>query len=288
MANTELRCSFENCDRPIQATGLCARHYQRKRAGKPLQTKCGNCGVDTDRPRYCSVRCSQVARDRRNGAPSWAERYPAPKCKIERQCVVCGTAFARKTDGRDAGLCCSRKCGFTLQRWRGEQSRLFHEAKRQFADWADTSRPSGFKVRIDAVRKRLERKQRPCPTCGQPIGHGLYRRYCSPSCYVVNPESVRRSRRASKARRRAVERGAEAERFDPMEVLARDGWHCHICGVSTPRRLRGTYDDRAPELDHIIPLASGGQHTRLNTACACRRCNIAKSDKPLGQLRLVA
>jgi 5-methylcytosine-specific restriction endonuclease McrA len=90
--------------------------------------------------------------------------------------------------------------------------------------------------------------------------------------------------------RKALSRGKVdgAERFDPLEVLARDGWRCHICGVSTPKRLRGTFDDRAPELDHIIPLAAGGEHTRLNTACACRKCNIAKSNKPLGQLRLVA
>ncbi|WP_443026051.1 HNH endonuclease [Sphingomonas sp. PB2P19] len=89
--------------------------------------------------------------------------------------------------------------------------------------------------------------------------------------------------------RKALQRGsvAGAERFDPVAVLSRDRWKCHLCGRATPQRLRGTYDDRAPELDHIVPLARGGKHTMANTACACRRCNIVKGARPLGQLRLL-
>jgi 5-methylcytosine-specific restriction endonuclease McrA len=50
--------------------------------------------------------------------------------------------------------------------------------------------------------------------------------------------------------------------------------------------LRGTHADRAPELDHILPLAAGGDHTFDNVACACRKCNQAKGALPLGQIRL--
>jgi 5-methylcytosine-specific restriction endonuclease McrA len=81
---------------------------------------------------------------------------------------------------------------------------------------------------------------------------------------------------------------ARTERFDPIAVFERDRWHCHLCGCRTPQRLRGTFEANAPELDHIIPLAAGGEHSRRNTACACRRCNIAKADRPMGQLRLIA
>lgn len=282
MAGPKIPCCVPSCDRKVLATGLCARHYFRKREGRPLQTECANCGAATDRPRFCSVRCSQIARDRRNGVRAFT---PAE----QRQCVVCDVSFARPKKGSDdARLCCSRACGFTLIRWRGEQSRSFHEAKADFARWADVDRVLGFKVRIDALKRRLERKLRPCPTCGEPIGHALYKRYCSPTCYRFDPEARRRSSRTAKARRRAIERGSHAERFDPIEVLNRDGWRCHICGVKTPKRLRGSYDDRAPELDHIVPLAVGGKHTRINTACACRRCNIKKGSNVRGQLRLVA
>jgi hypothetical protein len=44
--------------------------------------------------------------------------------------------------------------------------------------------------------------------------------------------------------------------------------------------------DTAPELDHIIPLASGGAHVWDNVQCTCRKCNGEKGAEVLGQLRL--
>lgn len=74
----------------------------------------------------------------------------------------------------------------------------------------------------------------------------------------------------------------------PISICTRDKWRCQLCGVSTPRRLRGTYDMRAPEVDHIIPFGAPNcpGHVWSNVQCACRKCNIAKSVKPLGQMRL--
>lgn len=166
----------------------------------PRQPKpCLHCGMTTTRPRFCSVRCSAIARDRRNGV---AEFIPE-----DRVCDECGSVYRN---------------GALVQRYCGEP-----------------------------CRKRVSDRKR---------NH----------------------------LRRVLTKGDEAESFDPLEVLARDGWRCHICGVKTPKRLRGTTDLRAPELDHIIPLALGGEHSRKNTACSCRRCNLVKGSKPLGQLRLVA
>lgn len=48
----------------------------------------------------------------------------------------------------------------------------------------------------------------------------------------------------------------------------------------------GTCHDKAPELEHIIPLSRGGLHTFSNVACSCRKCNHAKGDKEYGQLNL--
>lgn len=75
----------------------------------------------------------------------------------------------------------------------------------------------------------------------------------------------------------------------PLKVFTRDRYRCQLCGVKTPKRLRGTNEPNAPELDHIIPInAVGGSpgHVWENVQCACRQCNNAKSAKPLGQLRL--
>ncbi|WP_425516052.1 HNH endonuclease [Rhizobium leucaenae] len=83
-------------------------------------------------------------------------------------------------------------------------------------------------------------------------------------------------------------RAAYVENVDPIKVFDRDKWKCQICGVKTPRKLRGTLDDKAPELDHIMPLALGGAHSYFNTQCACRKCNAHKSDTPPAQPNLFA
>lgn len=91
---------------------------------------------------------------------------------------------------------------------------------------------------------------------------------------------------AQQSLKRARLRGVTVETVNPMLVFERDRWMCHLCGKAAPKRLRGTYDDNAPELDHIVPLAAGGEHSYRNTACAHRSCNRIKGSSPLGQTRL--
>lgn len=108
--------------------------------------------------------------------------------------------------------------------------------------------------------------------------------------YRQRPEvriALRTRERIKEHRRRALIRGAAAEKFDPLEIFERDRWRCGLCGEATHKSKRGTYDAKAPELDHIVPISAGGAHVRANVQCACRACNMAKGKKPLGQLRLV-
>lgn len=107
------------------------------------------------------------------------------------------------------------------------------------------------------------------------------RRFCSRECQKVAADRV-----STKARR-AILRGCKVERVDPTKVLERDGWRCQRCGIKTPKGKRGTYESNAPELDHIMPLALGGEHSYRNTQCLCRSCNMKKSAKPFGQLSLL-
>lgn len=67
------------------------------------------------------------------------------------------------------------------------------------------------------------------------------------------------------------------ERISPADIFERDGWFCRECGRQTPKDKRGSYDDDAPELDHIIPISKGGAHTWNNLQCLCRSCNGLKS-----------
>lgn len=90
----------------------------------------------------------------------------------------------------------------------------------------------------------------------------------------------RAARKKDKAIRRARV-AIMAEAIDPIAVCERDGWQCHLCGIDTPKELRGSSDPRAPEIDHVHPLALGGSHIWSNVRCACRRCNGMKGAKTM-------
>lgn len=56
------------------------------------------------------------------------------------------------------------------------------------------------------------------------------------------------------------------------EILRRDGHTCRYCGASAPEaRLT---------VDHVIPVAIGGEDTPDNLVCACVDCNAGKSSIP--------
>ncbi len=242
------------------------------RKPKPLGS-CGYCGatVPTPHNKFCSYECARAARaiplqackqcgkkfkpkrgDRttfcsRACAHAWQKAHARPKPeKVEQHCAVCRRALpagARKL--------CSEECR--------------REYKRRYA------------VAFDRRKKRSVTRR--CPECRQqfvPEYGDKHRKFCSDEC------GRRAGRRVAKATRKARIRGAtRCEAIDPKVVFCRDNWRCYICGRHTPKRLRGTTDERAPELEHIIPIKAGGTHTYDNVACACRRCNGEKSDRPL-------
>ena len=116
---------------------------------------------------------------------------------------------------------------------------------------------------------------RPCAVCSEPLmrdGHGTM---CSDACAEV---SFRNKKRAARMARKALERAASVDIVDPIRVFWRDGWRCYLCGCATPKAKRGTYDDDAPELEHVVPLSKGGAHSYANCRCACRACNLIKGD----------
>lgn len=221
------------------------------------------------------------------------------------ECQHCGSSFERPFNG-GTFLYCGNACKVASFRkanpGRVKQHRRTEVEKRALLRKPYLCRDCGVEVpmrrRICDDCKVKPPTQRYC-ACGSAIDTLAH--HCDPcraertkanraraKLKARGTEAHKRRKRTYRVWRKAKERGAEAERFDPIEVLRRDRWRCHLCGVSTPERLRGTFDDRAPELDHIVPLAAGGEHSRRNTACACRKCNLAKGDKPLGQTRLVA
>jgi 5-methylcytosine-specific restriction endonuclease McrA len=86
---------------------------------------------------------------------------------------------------------------------------------------------------------------------------------------------------------RALRKLSTIEDFDPLDVFRRDGYVCQLCGKKTRPDFKNIYHPLYPNLDHIIPLTKGGEHTRQNTQCLCRLCNIKKYNTGVGdQLRM--
>lgn len=59
-----------------------------------------------------------------------------------------------------------------------------------------------------------------------------------------------------------------------FEVLKRDNNQCVKCGAS-PKKDKNV----ELEIDHIIPVAKGGNNDPLNLQTLCHRCNIGKSNR---------
>jgi 5-methylcytosine-specific restriction endonuclease McrA len=105
--------------------------------------------------------------------------------------------------------------------------------------------------------------------------------------YLANPEKYSRKAaawklanpakaRAANSKRRALSRTAtigDAKQIKAFyEVVATaERITCHWCGKPVRKSERC--------VDHIIPLARGGQHVVFNLCCSCARCNNRKHTK---------
>lgn len=291
----------------------CANEPRRRNRLTPKQCEREGCGktylAETCRDRkYCGHTCSGLARRGRtpflkrcerdgcgetfDAALFKAQRYCSQACYAliartlpVRECPACGGTFR---PGKATQTCCKPACYqvMRVRKFAAARDARIAEQKARPPKLFDcqcrhcgTSFPStsphhafcspecrAYKPPLPAIR---------CKGCGNPfVPKTPNVKYCDPTCSRKRHRRI--SRAVDKARKRAI---PTEERFDPIEVLERDGWVCQHCGRPTPKELRGKMVDNAPELDHKIPLTAGGKHTRANTQCLCRRCNAAKGDR---------
>lgn len=165
-------------------------------------------------------------------------------------CARCGGPGERRRG--EPGRYCSRACASPSRRKR---------AMRRLSDAAGGT-SGGQRVWV----------QGPCTRCGthflSPGG-----RYCSKVC---------RSRDRSD-RRRAAGRDAKISRVRRYAIYARDNWTCYLCGYPVDRTAVVPAIE-APVLDHVIPLASGGEHSEANLRTAHWLCNSIKADRPIADV----
>lgn len=226
---------------------------------------CSTCGVAYERyrasHRFCSDKCRYRAKDAKSSL---------------KPPVVC------------------RHCGASFPNVRGAVSRQFCSHACHGA-WVASNPVHGPKRPVIKTQAR----DRSCP-CGANLPHGAF------LCVICRKERLnarfkawrdtpegrakyREKTRNAKLRRRARKASGAAEVFRRTDIFHRDGWVCGICGNRVDRTLKWP-DPMSATIDHILPLAKGGSHTRANVQAAHWICNVRKSDGVAGQaeqLRLV-
>lgn len=65
-----------------------------------------------------------------------------------------------------------------------------------------------------------------------------------------------------------------------FEVFKRDSFTCQYCGATAPTVVL--------EIDHIVPVAGGGDNGLLNLATACRPCNSGKGARKLSDATVIS
>jgi hypothetical protein len=217
-----------------------------------------------------------------------------------KACAVCGIEYIEKRTG---SVCCSRKCGFEHQRknhLRWLHYRCDHPPAPKWCDQCGNPhmQPSEFcshdcsveASAMDWVEERISDEERrtthaTCSWCSTafefyllPLGRkgsGRTPMQCSDSC----ARSVLRERRYHDRHvRRLRMLGNEREALPRREIHERDFWFCMLCGERTDPTKAAPHP-MSPTLDHIIPVARGGGHTRRNVQTAHFICNSLKQDK---------
>jgi 5-methylcytosine-specific restriction endonuclease McrA len=124
-----------------------------------------------------------------------------------------------------------------------------------------------------------------CKDCLSPFTYLVVTRlpdYCA-TCRDKRLAETKRDRRKA---RKVKQRGAQTEPVNARRVYERDQWRCGLCRRKVNQALRYPHP-KSPSLDHVVPLAVGGEHSMANTQLAHLDCNRDKRAGGWQQLALV-
>lgn len=124
--------------------------------------------------------------------------------------------------------------------------------------------------------------ERPCRDCGTLVETQGTFAVCDPCKQAVLAEHWRKKNRL----RRAALRGVASEPYTLTDIAVRDKRRCQLCRKPVAMK-RQVPHPKAPTIDHVIPLADGGDNTRVNVQLAHFQCNSRKGAGGIQQLALM-
>lgn len=242
-------CSVDGCENPSKSRGWCGKHYWRWRTyGDPLkltlrertgQRACARCGRT---PADVPFRADSKAPDR-----------------LGAYCKHCEGSYNREhyASNRDARLADNRARYF-------RNRDRYLAAQKAYAlantDLIRTRKREYYQRHRDANLERARQWRQ---------AHPHRARATIMAWFAANPDRVR----ALAAKRRMRMRGTtgRVETIDRHAVWTRDNGICGLCAEPVAFE--------AMHLDHIKPIARGGEHTADNVQPAHPRCNHRKKDR---------
>lgn len=283
------KCCSAKCKNDKKWADQPFRHYVCDECGNGFESKQHKASV-------CSDTCHR-ARNSRISKAIAAEKFE-PRPEHVCQHPKCGKAFvpyrpggAQLKRGAAWAKYCSRRCADAArtlppeQRLKDKHICANPECGAEFRGTRKYCSPACRPVRPKAAK--LPPKPpvvRRCAECDEPFSTIRPARFCSKAHAKRYAQRVHRlknkvNRRQREVKRKRLIRARTTESVDPRRVFQRDKWRCQLCFRTTPKRLRGSYHLRAPELDHIVSVAAGGDHSYANAQCSCRDCNLWKGDR---------
>ncbi len=226
---------------------LDARRIERDRARRRAE--------ELERSRGSECKVCGACDDFSHNAPSYRRRARHVGATERSRRPIWRCSHTSHASPFEAERCAVRTIAF-LQHGNGERAIQLRAqlqlARRRPSAQADLSP----KARAEAKRTKNREHQREFRKRHPGCGTELTRRW-------------RGSHPAEYAATKARYRGAKhVELVIPSTCFTRDNWICHICG--------GKVEMDEASLDHIKPIALGGDHTAENLACSHRRCNHRK------------
>ena len=125
------------------------------------------------------------------------------------------------------------------------------------------------------LKRSVPKTLKYCPLCkkDKSIDHFMWRGgvsfYCNDCDNRIDQHY--KNKEAQPWEKRARRYAVKTEKIDREFIIKRDKSTCHICGKKVAFSKI--------ELDHIIPISKGGEHTQANVAVAHKKCNRQKYNK---------
>ena len=254
-------CSISGCASKALARSWCSKHYTRwRKHGDPEwepPAKVAVCSVGgcEDKPKargYCSHHVERFYRyGDATAVPPRVLRAEAALSSGAAECITCNRRLPLDGFSRDKNRLTGRRwtckeCGYRANmEWVSRNREQVNAAVRLYR----SSLPEEAKARARETVSEWKRRNR---------------------------DSVRRSN----DRRRALKAGVPVGEVDEAAIWERSGGCCAICGYELSRDTEWP-DERFASLDHIVPLARGGQHATDNLQYTCLVCNLRKGVRPM-------